>query len=50
MPSLNRPSRKAFAEGSYETVNSRVVTGEGERMIETALRLLNELQPSSNNN
>ncbi|MEZ6048909.1 MAG: hypothetical protein R3C11_25685 [Planctomycetaceae bacterium] len=29
------PTKKAFAEGSYETVNSRVVTGEGEKMVET---------------
>lgn len=44
------PTRKAFAEGSYETVNSRVRPGEGERMVETALRLLNELKSDANNN
>jgi len=38
------PTRKAFAEGSYETVNSRVETGGGEKMVETAVRLLNELK------
>ncbi len=41
------PTRKAFVEGSYETVNSRVRTGEGERMVETALRLLEELKPDA---
>jgi neutral ceramidase len=39
------PTRKAFAEGSYETVNSRVVPGSGEKMAEEAIRLLKELQP-----
>ncbi len=37
------PTRKAFAEGSYETVNSRVQSGGGEAMVEAALRLLKEL-------
>jgi hypothetical protein len=37
------PTRKAFAEGSYETVNSRVVPGSGERMVEAAAKLLAEL-------
>jgi hypothetical protein len=37
------PTQKAFAEGSYETVNSRVQPGSGERMVETAVRLLKEL-------
>jgi hypothetical protein len=37
------PTRKAFAEGSYETVNSRVVSGSGERMVEAAVKLLREL-------
>ena len=39
------PTRKAFAEGSYEVLNSRVVPGAGERLVETALRLLRELGP-----
>jgi len=38
------PTRKAFAEGSYETVNSRVQPGGGEMLVETALKLLNELK------
>ena len=37
------PTRKAFAEGSYETVNSRIQPGGGEAMTELAVRLLNEL-------
>lgn len=38
------PTKKAFAEGSYETVNSRVVPGSGEEFVEAATRLLKELQ------
>lgn len=38
------PTRKAFAEGSYETVNSRVQSGGGEKMVELAVRLLGELK------
>lgn len=34
------PTRKAFAEGSYETVNSRAAPGCGEAMVETAIKLL----------
>lgn len=37
------PTRKAFAEGSYETVNSRIAPGGGEMMVEAAARLLKEL-------
>ncbi len=37
------PTKKAFVEGSYETVNSRIAPGGGERMVETAIRLLKEL-------
>jgi len=37
------PTRKAFAEGSYETVNSRIEAGGGEKMAEAAIRLLKEL-------
>jgi sugar phosphate isomerase/epimerase len=39
------PTKKAFAEGSYETVNSRIVPGGGEMMAEAAIRLLKELGP-----
>jgi sugar phosphate isomerase/epimerase len=37
------PTKKAFAEGSYETVNSRIAPGGGEMMAEAAIRLLKEL-------
>ena len=37
------PSKKAFVEGSYETVNSRIAPGGGEMMAEAAIRLLKEL-------
>lgn len=37
------PTEKAFAEGSYETVNSRVVPGCGETLAKAAIRLLKEL-------
>jgi hypothetical protein len=36
-------TKKAFAEGSYEIVNSRVQPGGGEMLVETANRLLKEL-------
>jgi sugar phosphate isomerase/epimerase len=39
------PTKKAFAEGSYETVNSRIAPGGGEIMVEAAIRLLKELGP-----
>jgi neutral ceramidase len=38
------PTKKAFAEGSYETVNSLIQPGGGEAMVETALRLLNDIK------
>jgi len=38
------PTKKAFAEGSYETVNSRIAPGGGEMMAEAAIRLLKELR------
>ncbi len=38
------PTEKAFKEGSYETVNSRVKTGGGEMMVEAAIKLLKELK------
>jgi hypothetical protein len=37
------PTKKAFAEGSYETVNSRIAPGGGEMMVEAATRLLKAL-------
>lgn len=38
------PTRKAFEEGSYETVNSRLRPGGGEDMMATAIRLLRTLK------
>jgi len=38
------PTKKAFAEGSYETVNSRIAPGAGEKLVEAANGLLKELQ------
>jgi sugar phosphate isomerase/epimerase len=38
------PTKKAFAEGSYETVNSRIAPGGGEMMVNAAVRLLKELE------
>jgi hypothetical protein len=40
------PTKKAFAEGSYETVNSRIAPGGGEIMVEAAVRLLKALGPT----
>ena len=37
------PTKKAFAEGSYETVNSRIAPGGGEMAVEAAVRLLKAL-------
>ena len=37
------PTRKAFEEGSYEVVNSRVAPGGGERLVEAASALLKQL-------
>src|SRR5262249_34688517 len=40
------PTVKAFKEGSYETVNSCIQPGGGEKLVETATRLLKELANS----
>jgi hypothetical protein len=40
------PTIKAFKEGSYEVVNSRVQPGGGEKLVEAATRLLKELVDS----
>jgi hypothetical protein len=37
------PTRKAFDEGSYETVNSRIAPGGGEAMTEVAVSMLKRL-------
>ena len=41
------PTKKAFAEGSYETVNSRVQSGGGEMLVDAAVKLLKELKPQN---
>jgi hypothetical protein len=41
------PTRKAFGEGSYEIVNSRVAPGGGEQLVEAANWLLKELDKPS---
>jgi neutral ceramidase len=38
------PTRKAFCEGDYEVVNSRLESGGGEMMVEAAVGMLNELR------
>jgi hypothetical protein len=38
------PTRKAFCEGDYEVVNSRLESGGGEMMVEAAVALLEELK------
>ena len=37
------PTKKAFGEGSYETVNSRIQAGGGEMVAQAAVRLLKDL-------
>jgi hypothetical protein len=37
------PTKKAFAEGSYEIVNSRIAPGGGEKLAEAAIGLLKKL-------
>jgi len=39
------PTRKAFAEGSYEVCTSPMKPGGGEILVDTAVRLLDELKP-----
>jgi sugar phosphate isomerase/epimerase len=39
------PTKKAFIEGSYEVVNSRIASGGGEMLVDAATRLLNSLKP-----
>ena len=41
------PTKKAFAEGSYETVNSRIAPGGGEQLIEATIRLLEDSKARS---
>jgi len=41
------PTKKAFAEGSYETVNSRITSGGGEMLVESAVRQLQAIKKMS---
>jgi len=38
------PNRSAYAEGNYEVVSARCAEGSGERLVDAALKLLNELK------
>ncbi|HXI00051.1 MAG TPA: hypothetical protein VNI52_07260, partial [Sphingobacteriaceae bacterium] len=38
------PTKKAFTEGSYEITRSRVEAGTGEIIVETAVKLLNDVR------
>jgi hypothetical protein len=42
------PNRSAYAEGNYEVVSARCAEGSGERLVEAALKLLQELRASPN--
>jgi neutral ceramidase len=39
------PTRAAFEAGGYEVVNSRIEPGGGERLVDAAVRLLEDLRP-----
>lgn len=39
------PNRKAWKEGNYEVVTARCAESSGERLVEAALRLLEEVKP-----
>lgn len=39
------PTRAAFAQGGYETLNSRLAPGGGELLVESAIRQLQALKP-----
>jgi hypothetical protein len=38
------PTIRAFANGDYETVNSRLVPGSGEQMVQAAVKMLHSLK------
>ena len=38
------PNRSAYPEGNYEVVSARCAEGSGERLVEAAVRMLNELK------
>ena len=41
------PTEEAFREGDYEALNSRLVPGSGEKMIDVAVQMLTELKNSA---
>lgn len=41
------PDKPAYAQGNYEVVSARCAEGSGERLVETAVRLLNELKAAA---
>ena len=41
------PTRKGHEEGSYEVINSRITPGTGEKMVDTAVELLDKLHSDS---
>lgn len=41
------PTRRAFAEGSYETVNSRIAPGGAEQMVDAAVEVLQSLREAT---
>ncbi|MCB1237081.1 MAG: neutral/alkaline non-lysosomal ceramidase N-terminal domain-containing protein [Verrucomicrobiae bacterium] len=43
------PTRKAFAEGGYETLNSRLAPGGGEMLVESAIQQLRALRRHKSN-
>lgn len=42
------PTKKAYAEGSYEVTNSILMPGSGEMLVKTALQLLSQLKNNTN--
>jgi hypothetical protein len=40
------PTKKAFGDGAYEVVNSRLQAGAGEAMVDAAIQMLKELKSS----
>jgi Neutral/alkaline non-lysosomal ceramidase, N-terminal len=39
------PNRSAYSEGNYEVVSARCAAGSGEMLVDTAIKLLRELNP-----
>jgi len=41
------PDRRSYAEGNYEPASARCAAGSGEKLVESALKLLEELHQQS---